>query len=488
MKNFILGFLLAAILGGGIYWTVARKHSRQDATAASQVKKAAQQYHCPMHPTYVSDKPGDCPICGMRLVPVESESKESHMGSGGGRTAHEGHKTTETAGSSERTILYYTDAMNPGSRYEKPGKAPDGMDLVPVYSDETAGGGTPTVPGYVPVKISRERQQMMGITLDEVRLMNLEQSIRTVGLVAAEETRLHHVHTKFEGYIEDIYVNFVGEYVKKGDPLFSIYSPELVATQKEYLLALRAKRKFSSLGSDSSLSGVDLLEAARQRLSLWDIKADEIAQLEKTEQPVKAMKIYSPVTGTVTAKTALQGMRVMPADSLYDIIDLSSVWVLADVYEVNLPFVRIGQPAEISLTYQPGKAWRGQVTFIYPTLDEKTRTVKVRIELSNPSGLLKPEMYANVEFKGSLGKALAVPESAVITTGERAVVFVAKGEGEFEPREVSTGVKVRNFYEIRSGLTAGEKVVTGANFLLDSESKLKAAISGAGGSQHQHGN
>jgi Cu(I)/Ag(I) efflux system membrane fusion protein len=486
MRNFILGFLLAAVLGGGSYWIATRKHSKQVAAVSPPVKKAAQQYHCPMHPTYVSDKPGDCPICGMRLVPIEGEEKESHAEKEAGKASHEGHKTGEAGTPAERKILYYVDPMNPQNRSDKPGKAPDGMDLAPVYSDETTGGGTPSIPGYVPVKISQERQQMMGITLDEARLMELEQSIRTVGLVTAEETRLHHVHTKFEGFIEEIYVNFVGQFVKKGEPLFSVYSPELVATQKEYLLALRAKRKFNSLGPDSSLNGIDLLESARQRLSLWDIRADEIAQLEKTEQPIKALKIYSPVSGTVTAKTALQGMRVTPTDSLYDIIDLSSIWVLADVYEVNLPFIRVGQPAEITLAYQPGKVWRGQLSFIYPTLDEKTRTVKVRIELPNPSEVFKPEMYADVEFKGSLGKALAVPESAVITTGERALVFVAKGDGQFEPREVKTGVKIRNFYEIKSGLAAGDKVVTGANFLLDSESKLKAAISGVR-VEHQHG-
>jgi RND family efflux transporter MFP subunit len=440
-----------------------------------------------MHPTYVSDKPGDCPICGMRLVPIESEAKESHAETGAGAASHEDHRSGKAGTLAERKILYYVDPMNPQNRSDKPGKAPDGMDLVPVYSDETTGGGTSSIPGYVPVKISQERQQMMGITLDEARLMDLQQSIRTVGLVAADETRLHHVHTKFEGYIEEIYVNSVGQFVKKGEPLFSVYSPELVATQKEYLLALRARRKFTSLGSDSSLSGIDLLESARQRLSLWDIRADEIAQLEKTEQPVKALKIYSPVSGTVTAKTALQGMRIMPADSLYDIIDLSSVWVLADVYEVNVPFINVGQPTEITLAYQPHKVWRGRVSFIYPTLDEKTRTVKVRVELPNPSGVLKPEMYAEVEFKGSLGKALAIPESAVITTGERSLVFVAKGDGQFEPREVKTGTQVRNFYAIRSGLAAGDMVVTGANFLLDSESKLKAAIAGDGGVQHRHG-
>jgi membrane fusion protein, copper/silver efflux system len=472
MKNFVLGFLAAAILAGGGYWLISRKPSE---TLPAQTVQA-QKYHCPMHPTYVSDKPGDCPICGMRLVPVESaDTKDTHAQ----------HQPAQPQTSEERRVLYYVDPMNPNNRSDKPGKAPDGMDLVPVYSDEAATQDAAGVPGYVPVKISRDRQQMMGVTVEETKLMNLEDSIRTVGRVSPDETRLHHVHTKFEGFIEQIFVDYVGKFVKKGQPMFTVYSPELVATQKEYLLALRAQDQFGPLGSSPALAGIDLLGSARQRLSLWDISAGQIAHLEKTGQPTKALTIYSPVTGFVTAKIAQQGMRIMPSDSLYDIIDLSTVWVLADVYEVNLPFVKMGQPAEVRLSYQPDRVWKGRVTYLYPTVEEKTRTAKVRLEFPNSGGTLKPEMYVDVEFKGSLGKALAVPESAVLSTGERALVFVAKGEGAFEPREVTTGVKIRNYYEIKSGLSAGEKVATGANFLLDSESKLKAAISGAGGHQHR---
>lgn len=465
MKNFILGFLVAAILAAGGAWLLLRKPSQPEPAQVVQ----AQKYYCPMHPSYVSDRPGDCPICSMRLVlmPVEkAEIKDPHA-------KHE---------PEQRRVLYYVDPMNPNNRSDKPGKAPDGMDLVPVYSDEAATG----VPGYASVKISRDRQQMMGVTVEEARILDLEDSIRTVGRVVPDETRSHQVHTKFEGFIEELFVDYVGKFVRRGQPLFSIYSPELVATQKEYLLALRAQDQFGPLDSNPALAGIDLLGSARQRLSLWDISADQVARLEKSGQPSKALTIYSPVTGFVTAKTAVQGMRVMPADSLYDIIDLSTVWVLADVYEVNLPFVRMGQTAEVRLSYQPGKVWKGRVTYIPPTVEEKTRTVKVRLEFSNPGGTLKPEMYADVEFKGSLGKTLAVPESAVLSTGERTLIFVTNGKGSFEPREVTTGMKVRNYYEIKSGLSAGEKVATGANFLIDSESKLKAAISGMN-SEHQHG-
>jgi membrane fusion protein, copper/silver efflux system len=463
MKNFILGFFVAAMLAAGGAWWFLRNSSQPVPVPVAQ----AQKYYCPMHPSYVSDKPGDCPICSMRLVPVPIEKAAIK--------APQAKPEPE-----QRRVLYYVDPMNPNNRSDKPGKAPDGMDLVPVYADEAATADTVGEPGYASVKISRDRQQMMGVTVEEARLMNLEDSIRTVGRVVPDETRLHHIHTKFEGFIEDLFVDYVGKFVRAGQALFSIYSPELVATQKEYLLALRAQDQFGPVGSSPGLAGIDLVGSARQRLAQWDVSADQIAQIEKTGQPIKALTMYSPVTGFVTGKTATHGMRAMPGDSLYDIIDLSTVWVLADVYEVNLPFVRMGQAAEMRLTYQPSKIWRGRVTYIPPIVEEKTRTVKVRLEFANPGGTLKPEMFTDVEFKGSLGKVLAVPESAVLSTGERTLVFVTDGEGTFEPREVTTGMKVRNYYEIKSGLSAGEKVATGANFLIDSESKLKAAISGGG--------
>jgi Cu(I)/Ag(I) efflux system membrane fusion protein len=346
--------------------------------------------------------------------------------------------------------------------------------------EESAGVAGPGVPGYAPVKITAERLQMMGVTTEKARVMSLDQSIRTVGIITADETRISHIHTKFEGYIEQIFVNYVGQQVRAGQPIFSLYAPDLVATQKEYILALQARDQWEKSGTDVRLPGVNLVEAARQRLALWDISPDQIALIEKNREPIRALMVYSPVSGIVTAKTAVQGNRVMPADTLYDITDLSSVWVLADLYEINVPFVKIGDPATISLSYDPGKVFKGRVSFINPNVDEKSRTVKVRIVLENPFGALKPDMYAEVGFGGQLGYGVAVPDSAVMGTGEREMVFIAKGGGLFEPREVKTGIKVRGFYEIKKGVAEGESVVTGANFLLDSESKLKAAIAGAG--------
>jgi len=471
MKNFFIGFILASVLVSGGYWII----SRQNATRGPATSRKVQKYHCPMHPEYISDKPGDCPICSMKLVPMESEvSPEKAKGEKAGQ---------ESAGApakKERKILYWTDAMNPGNRYDKPGKAPDGMDLVAVYEEESPGATGPGVTGYAPVKITQERLQMMGVTTEKARVMGLDQSIRTVGMITADETRISHIHTKFEGYIEHIFVNYVGQQVSAGQPVFSVYSPDLVATQKEYILALQARDQWEKSGTNMRLPGIDLVEAARQRLALWDISPDQIARIEKNREPIRDLVVYSPVHGIVSAKTAVQGNRVMPSDTLYDITDLSSVWVLADLYEINVPFVKIGDPATITLSYDPGRVFKGRVSFINPNVDEKSRTVKVRIVLENPSGSLKPDMYADVVFGGQRGYGVAVPDSAVMGTGERDMVFIAKGDGLFEPREVKTGVKVRGFYEIKKGVAEGENVVTGANFLLDSESKLKAAILGAG--------
>ena len=442
MKNFILGFLMATALLAGGYFAYSRWSGKMAGRPAKQTKI---MYHCPMHPTYISDKPGNCPICGMKLVSMEPSSP---------RDSHAGHES-------------------------------GGMGAA---SGQTAVAGS-EVPGYAPVTIPQDRIQSMGITFAEARRMELGQSIRTFGKVTFDETRMYHVHTKFEGYIEDLYIHYVGQFVREGEPLFTIYSPELYATQNEYILALRAREQTPSLNKDDAFpaaGNVDLVAAARQRLDLWDIGEIDIREIERTRKPIRALTIYSPVEGYVTQKTAVQGLKVVPGDNLYDIVNLSTIWVLADIYEVNAPFIKLGQPASITLAYHPGKTWRGRVSFINPTVDPATRTIKARFEFANPGNELKPDMYADVVIGGSSGSGIAVPESAVIATGERNIAFVAKGNGVFEPREVTLGVRVRNLYEIKQGISEGEKVVTGASFLLDSESKLKASVSGGSG-EHTHG-
>jgi membrane fusion protein, copper/silver efflux system len=380
-----------------------------------------------------------------------------------------------------RRVLYWVDPMVPGYKSDKPGKSPFmDMELVPVYEDGSDAGGTGTnVPGYAGIALSPERQQAIGIQLGKAEVRELAQTIRTVGRVTLDETLLYQIRPKFEGYVEDLFVDYTGKSVRKGQPLLSIYSPELLATQQEYLLAFRARERLgASPNPDVARGAAGLYESARQRLLLWDIRPTDIERLEKTGEPRKALILYSPVDGFVIVKNAVRGGRVMPSDTLFEIGGLSRVWALADIYESEAPRVHTGDPARMTLSSVPGRVWKGKVTFIAPVLEEVTRTVKVRIEFANADGALKPGMYADVILERPLGRVLTVPESAVMTTGTRALVFVAKEGGRFEPREVKTGARVDAYFEIREGLQPGDQVVTQANFLVDSESRLKAALAG----------
>jgi Cu(I)/Ag(I) efflux system membrane fusion protein len=335
------------------------------------------------------------------------------------------------------------------------------------------------------VQISAERQQLIGVKIGTVEMKPLEKVIRTVGRVDYDEKRIVTVSPKIGGWIEDLFVDFTGKYVMKGEPLLTIYSPELVSTQEEYLIALRAKKDLAkSPFPEVAGSGNSLAESAKRRLKLWDISDDQIKTLEESGQVKKTLTLHSPFSGFVLEKAAYNGMNVMPGMALYKLADLSVVWLYADIYEYELPFIRLGQQAAIQLSYIPGERFTGKAIYIYPSLNPETRTAKVRFEFPNPHGKLKPEMYANVEIKVHLGQKLAVPEGAIIDTGLRQIAIIDKGSGYFEPREVKVGTKVDNYYEVIKGLKAGERVVTSANFLIDSESKLKEAIGGMAGMEH----
>jgi len=335
------------------------------------------------------------------------------------------------------------------------------------------------------VQISPERQQLIGVKFGTVEMKPLEKMIRTVGRIDYDEKRLATISPKIGGWIEDLYVDFTGRFVQQGEPLLTIYSPELVSTQEEYLLALQAKKDLiKSPFPEVAGSGNSLAESARRRLKFWDITDDQVKALEESGQPRKTLTLYSPFSGIVLEKMAYKGMNVMPGMALYKLADLSVVWVYADIYEYELPFVRLGQQATVQLSYLPGEAFTGKAIYIYPSLDPNTRTAKVRFELPNPHGKLKPEMYANVEIKVHLGRKLAVPEGAIIDTGLRQMAIIDKGSGYFEPREVKVGAKVDDYYEVIKGLKAGERVVTSANFLIDSESKFREAMGGMGGMEH----
>jgi len=351
-----------------------------------------------------------------------------------------------------RKVLYYVDPMHPWYKSDKPGKAPDcGMDLVAVYEGAANAG----------LNISPERQRLIGVQTGLVERRALGKTIRTNARIAADETRLAKVTTKFDGYIRQLYVNFTGQAVRKGQPLFTIYSPDLLAAQQEYLLALR---------SSGHVPG--LLDAARDRLRLWDISDAEIRTLERSGTPETSLTIHSPVSGVVTNKLAVAGARAMAGEPLYEIANLDRVWALADVYESELPFVKSGAAARVTVN---GSTFDGRVTFIAPVVDEATRTVKVRIEIDNRSGALKPDMFAEATIEEPQREALVVPASAVIQTGTRNVVFVVNGNA-FEPRNVEIGTRDSDFIEIRSGVVEGEKVATQANFLIDSESRLRGEL------------
>ena len=360
-----------------------------------------------------------------------------------------------------KKILYYVDPMHPQYKSDKPGKAPDcGMDLVPVYADGANSNA---------LTISTQRQQLIGVATGVVERRAMGKTIRTNARIAADETRLAKITTKFDGYIQKLYVNFTGEPVRKGQPLFTIYSPDLLSAQQEYLLAVR-----------SSTHVPGLLEASRERLRLWDISAADLRALEQSGTPKTSLTIHSPASGVVTTKMAVAGAKAMAGEPLYEIANLDRVWALADVYESELPFVKAGAPATVTVN---GHAFPGRVAFIAPVVDEMTRTVKVRIEIDNRSGALKPDMFAEATIDEPKRDALVVPESAVLQTGTRNLVFIAGPNQSFEPREVTIGTRDENFLEIRSGVAEGEKVATQANFLIDSESQLKSAVTQMGHQQ-----
>ncbi len=372
-----------------------------------------------------------------------------------------------------KKIKYWAAPMDPKYIRNEPGKSPMGMDLVPVYEEE----GSEKEPTST-IRIDPVTVQNMGVRLGVVRRQKLTKSIRTFGNITYNETKLFTVNTKFDGWIEKLHVDFVGEKVSKGQPLFEIYSPELLAAQQEYLLAYKQFRRQSGKSNAARESARRLLDSVRTRLLYWDLSAEQIKTIERRGKVNKTLTIYSPAEGVVIKKNAFQGHFVKKGMHQYEIADLSTVWVDVDVYEYELPWVRKGMAAEMELAYVPGRRFTGKVLFVYPYLDAKTRTIKLRLVFENPEGELKPGMWANVYLKSTLnGGQLVIPQEAVIDSGVRKVVFVAMGKGRFVPRDVTTGIEGDNYeVQVLKGLAEGEKIVISGQFMLDSESRLREAI------------
>ena len=374
----------------------------------------------------------------------------------------------------EKKVLYYRNPMGLPDTSPVPKKDPMGMEYVPVYE-----GGEDAPSNAKEIRVSTEKVQRLGVRTEKATVRELTQSVRAVGTMQIDERRINTVAPKFEGWIERLHVSTTGQQVSRGQPLMEVYSPDLVTAQQDYLVAARGVQQMKDASSESQASMKQLMASALTRLRNWDISDEELQRLEREGAMRRTVVLRSPVSGVVVEKPALKGMRFMPGEALYQISDLSSLWVVADVFEQDLGLVRPGQAAKITVNAYPGKAFAGKVAFFYPTVTPETRTGKVRIELSNPGGVLKPSMYASVELaSGPARKALTVPISAVIDSGVRQVVLVQVGEGRFDPREVKLGARANDYVEVLGGIKDGEAVVVAANFLIDAESNLKAALSG----------
>jgi Cu(I)/Ag(I) efflux system membrane fusion protein len=405
--------LLAAgvIFGGGaVHFLTAKSVS---SARGARVKDAL--YQCPMHPQVTAGHPGDCPICGMKMVVI-----------------HKG-------------------------------------------EDPAAKVVTADIPGLATVHIDSAQQQLIGLRVATVQTGLVGGTWRTIGRVVADETRVRKINVKIGGYIERLFADFVGKPVAKGHPLLSLYSPELLSAQKEYLVALHMHNAL--LGGAPDATGEQLLAATRRRLELWDIPKPALEKLERTGEPSRSLTLVSPIAGVVTVKSVVEGAYLNAGDTPLEVTDLSEMWVFADVYESELERAHLGMQAMLTLQAFPGRTFKGTVSFIDPVLNPQTRTVRVRIYFHNPRGELRPEMFGEVNFTGEQHQGLRIPTDSLIRSGTRTVVFVTTGDGIFIPRQVKVGHTMGEFIEVLAGVQAGEQVVVGANFLVDSESRLEASRS-----------
>lgn len=398
-----------------------------------------------------------------------------------------GTHATVTAGEptkKERKLLYYRNPMGLPDTSPVPKKDPMGMDYIPVYEEEQ--DDEPAAANQI--KISVEKVQKLGVRTEAAQLRALDKIVRAAGRVEPDERRIFAISPKFEGYVERLHVNVTGQPVGKGQPLFEVYSPELVSAQREYAIATQGLESLKGAGGSAQDGMKQLADSSLLRLKNWDISDEQVKALAKSGEARRTLTFRSPVSGIVTEKKALQGMRFQPGEALYQIADLSAVWVVAEVFEQDIGQVKTGAKAKIRINAYPDKIFEGTITYVYPILRAETRTVPVRVELPNPGQLLKPAMFAQVELPvGAKGEVVTVPTSAVIDSGTRRIVLVQAKEGRFEPREVKIGQRGDNYVEVLEGIRNGEPVVVAANFLIDAESNLKAAVGGFGHASHGGG-
>lgn len=423
-------------------------------------------------------------IAGILAVAVMAAGGGYWLGNQGAGS-HEAGSTVAAGpvegGKKERKLLYYRNPMGLPDTSPVPKKDPMGMDYIAVYEGEE--DGEPASANQI--RISTDKVQKLGVRTEPAQVRALDKVVRASGRVEPDERRIFDITPKFEGYIERLHVNVTGQPVAKGQPLFEVYSPELVSAQREYAIAAQGVESLKEAAGPAQAGMKQLAESSLMRLKNWDISEEQIRALAKSGEAKRTLTFRSPVTGIVTEKKALQGMRFMPGEALYQVADLSSVWVMADVFEQDIGLVKPGAKARVRINAYPDKVFEGSVSYVYPTLAADTRTVPVRVELANPGLLLKPAMFAQVELPAS-GKerAITVPVSAVIDSGTRQVVLVQKGEGRFEPREARLGARSDNYIEVLEGVKEGEQVVVAANFLIDAESNLKAAVGSFGHAAH----
>lgn len=409
-----------------------------------------QLYTCGMHPQIISDEPGLCPICEMNLTPIKKDNQKN---------------------SGERTILFYRNPMNPNTISESPQKDEMGMDYVPVYEDELGSEGV--------VTIDPEIQQNMNVKTEIVESKKLSSRVTTNGVLLTDETKEYIVNTRVDGWVEKLYVNFTGQFVQKGTKLMDIYSPMLVSAQQELLTALSYQNSMSKSSLSEILkSSNELVKNAVRKLQLLNISDFEIERLRESKEINTYVTLFAQNSGTVLEKNVIEGQKIMAGEPLLKIANLSNLWLTADVYEYELSKIKMHSKAYINFNFLPGKTYEGNVTFIYPTIDTESRTVKVRIDVNNSKGELKPSMFANVIIEGpTFDSTPVVPENAVIRGGKKDIVILDLGDGKFKPQEVKLGIYSDGYYQILSGLQVGNKIVTSAQFMIDSESNLKAAIS-----------